>query len=157
MKRALIAALLCLASSNAFAASVSGPAALALAAAVGDRDPELNATQRLALAKLFAGQINFDFPAGQKIVVKADKIVCRVSNVAIADRTCELSFGSRVVNVAGRGANELYDAIAVAGVAADGGAGSIVEALHGLECMVEPGLVRQKSGAGADCTFTAGP
>ncbi len=83
--------------------------------------------------------------------------MCRVSNVAIADRNCELSFGLHVVNLAGRVANELYDVIAVAGLAPDGAAGSIVEALHGLECTVEPGLIRQKSGAGADCTFTAGP
>ena len=157
VKRVLIAALFCLGAPAAFAASASGPSALALAAAVGDRDPRLNAIQRLALEKLFDGRINFDFPSGQKIVVKADKIVCRVSNVAIADRSCELTFGPHVVNLAGRSANELYDAIAVAGVASDGAAGSIFEALRELECTVDPGLIRQKSGAGADCTFTAGP
>jgi hypothetical protein len=157
LKRTLIVALFCLASPAAFGASAGGPSALALAAAVGDRDPELNATQRLALAELFAGQIHFEFPSGQKIIVKADKIVCRVSNVAIADRSCELSFGPHVISLAGRVANELYDVIAVAGVAPDGAAGSIFEALHGLECAVEPGLIRQKSGAGADCAFTAGP
>jgi hypothetical protein len=157
LKRALLAAFLCLATAAAFGASAGGPSALALAAAARDRDPELNAANRLALAKLFAGQINFEFPAGQKIAVKADKIVCRVSNVAIADRSCELTFGSHVVNLAGRVANELFDVIAVAGVAPDGAAGSIIEALRGLECTVEPGLIKQKSGAGADCTFTAGP
>ncbi len=157
MKRALIAMVLGLASSAAFAAKAEGPSALALAAAVGDRDPELNAIQRLALAKLFAGQTSFEFPAGEKIIVRADKIVCRVSNVAIADRSCELNFGPHVVNLAGRVANELYDVIAVAGVAPDGAAGSIFEALQGLECTVEPGLIRQKSGAGADCAFMAGP
>jgi hypothetical protein len=157
VNRALITALLSLAAPAAFGASAGGPSALALAAAIGDRDPRLTAVQRLALARLFAGQVNFDFPAGEKIVVRADKIVCRVSNVVIADRNCELTFGLQVVSLAGRVANELYDAIAVAGVASDGAAGSIFEALHGLECTVQPGLIKQKSGAGADCTFTAGP
>jgi len=157
MKRAWLAIVFGLLSSAAFAASDTGPSALALAAAVGDRDPELHAIQRLALAKLFAGQTHFEFPAGEKIIVRADKIVCRVSNVAIADRSCELSFGPHVVNLAGRVANELFDVIAVAGVAPDGAAGSIFEALHGLECTVQPGLIRQNSGAGADCNFTAGP
>ena len=157
MKRAWLAILLGLSSPAAFADDASGPGALALAAVVGDRDPALNATHRLALARLFAGQTNFGLPAGQKIVVKADKIVCRVHNVSIIERSCELKFGPHVVNLAGRSANELYATMSVAGVPSDGAAGTIFEGLHQLGCTVDPAVAVQGAGGGADCTFTPGP
>ena len=84
----------------ASAANISGPGALALAGVVAPHETGLSAAKRLVLSKLFAGH-HPSYPAGQKIIVKANKIVCRQSNVAISQRSCALTFGSHNVNCLG--------------------------------------------------------
>jgi len=44
----------------------------------------------------------------------------------------------------------------VAGVSADGAAGSVYEALYALACTLEPGVIKQNGGGGATCAFTPG-
>ena len=39
----------------------------------------------------------------------------------------------------------------------DGAAGSVFESVTALSCTVDPSVVKQKAGGGADCTFTPGP
>ena len=155
-KRAWLAIAMVICSSDVFAADARGPSALALAALTAEHDPALGASQRIVIAKLFAGQVNFAYPAGRKITVGANNIVCRVSDVAIAQRSCALTFGDHTIKLTGRLANELYATIAVAGVSADGAAGSIYEALHGLACTLEPSVIKQSGGGGASCAFTPG-
>jgi hypothetical protein len=157
IKRACLVIALLLSGSAAFAASATGPSALALAALTAEHDSALSAAKRHVVAKLFAGHTNFPYPAGQNITIKADKIVCRVSDVAIVARSCALTFGVHTVNLTGRRANALFATIAVAGVPPDGAAGSIFEALHGLDCTLEPSVIKQNAGGGATCAFTAGP
>ena len=102
---------------------------------------------------LFA--MNSNSPAKKKIVVTADKIVCRVSDVDIAARSCELTFGKRVKIIKGRAANELYATEAMAGVPPDGAAGSIFESLSRLNCTLDPTAIKAKDGSGATCTYEA--
>jgi len=155
-KRACLAIAMVVCSSEVFAANARGPSALALAALTTEHDAALEASQRIVIAKPFAWQVNFAYPAGRKITVAANNIVCRVSDVAIVQRSCALTFGNHTVNLTGRFANELYATIAVAGVSADGAAGSIYEAIHGLACTLEPGVIKQNGGGGATCAFTPG-
>jgi hypothetical protein len=137
-------------------ANVQGAAALALAALAAEHEASLPLAQRQAVAALFDGG-RVDFPKSRTIVVKVDKIVCRVSDVAINQRSCLLTFGSRTVNLAGRRANELDATLAAAGVPPDGAAGSSFEGLSALNCTLDPSEIAQNTGGGANCAFVPGP
>lgn len=151
-----IAITLLLAPGSALAATASGSSALALAAIVAGYSPQVSARDRGALNRLFAGKLNFSYPANRTIAVKADSIVCRAGNVDITAWSCELTFGKKKVTVKGRKAHELYATIAEAGVPADGAAGSSFEALSHLDCTIDPNVIGQKAGGGASCNFDPG-
>jgi hypothetical protein len=46
--------------------------------------------------------------------------------------------------------------MAVAGVPAEGAAGSSIETISKLRCTIDPNEIMQKAGGGADCTFETG-
>jgi len=145
---------ICLAGVSAVsAASVNGPAALALAGVVAPYSPSLSASEKKAVAAFFAGKT--DVPLSKTISLTADKIVCRISNVDITARSCELTFGNTKRTLAGREANELYATEAMAGVPADGAAGSIFESLSKLNCTLDPAKIKDKAGGGAECSYGA--
>jgi hypothetical protein len=142
---------------GAHAANTSGPFALALAGLVAPHQPSLSAAKRNQVAALFAGNEAVPYPAGQSIVVSATSVVCRVSDVDITARSCQLAFPGHNVSLTGAAANALYATLATAGVPSDGAAGSIYEAVHALSCKLTPSEVKQNGGGGADCSFTVGP
>jgi len=78
---------------------------------------------------------------------------CRISNVAIAERSCEITFKKRKRSLKGREANEVFATLASAGVAAEGAAGSMIESVTKLSCTLDPAEIRDNSGGGADCSF----
>jgi hypothetical protein len=92
----------------------------------------------------------------KKISVTADKIVCKVSNVDITVRSCELTFKGARQTITGRRASEIFATEAMAGVPPDGAAGSMVESLSKLSCTLDPAEIRKKSGEGATCSFETG-
>ena len=92
----------------------------------------------------------------KKISVTADKIVCRVSNVDITARSCELTFKGAKQTITGRRASEIFATEAMAGIPADGAAGSVSESLSKLTCTLDPTEIRKKAGGGADCSFETG-
>jgi hypothetical protein len=139
--------------SAASAASTTGQAALALAAVVAEASRLLTSAEAKAVATLFAGYS--DIPYKKKITVTADKIVCRTSNVDITAHSCELTFGKTVKTINGRAANELFATEAMAGVASDNAAGSIFESLSKLKCTIDPLLIKEKGGGGAECSWEA--
>jgi hypothetical protein len=141
------------AASGPTAATTSGSVALALAGVVAPYST-LPDAEKKAVAALFAGDSNV--PTTNKIVVTADKIVCRASNVDITSRSCELTFGGHISTVKGREANEIFATEALAGVPPDGAAGTIFEALSKLSCTLDPAVIKDKSGGGANCTFEPG-
>jgi hypothetical protein len=161
--KTLTALTLCLAVGQAAAVSTAsaasgtagGPAALALGAMVATHSP-LRAYDKRVVARLFDGNSNFGFPAGKKLSVTADSIVCRASNVDITSRSCELTFKTGKRTVKGREANDISATLAAAGVASEGAAGSIVESVTKLECTIDPNVIKQKAGGGAQCTFETG-
>lgn len=141
----------------ASAGSTSGSTALALAGVVAPYS-SLPAAEKKAVAAFFAGDTNVSYSG--KIIVTADKIVCRISDVDITARSCELTFTSesgkgpsKMRTIKGREANELYATEALAGVPSDGAAGSIFESLSKLSCTLDPKALKDKGGGGADCTF----
>lgn len=137
--------------SAAAAETANGSAGLALAAVVATASPLLTSAERKAVDELFAENSNISYR--KKIVVTADKIVCRTSNVDITLRSCELSFGKKTKTINGRAANELYATEAMAGVPADAAAGTNYESVAKLSCTLDPQAIKQKDGSGANCSY----
>ena len=139
----------------AVAVTAAAPLALAIAAVVAPYSPLLSVRDKRVVARLLEGGANVE--VSPRISVKADSIVCRVSNVDITLRGCELTFGTYKRGIEGRAANELYATLSAAGLTAEGAAGSMIESIRNLDCTLTPGLIRQKAGGGAECTFETGP
>jgi len=146
----VLAVSLSLGAGSAEAASITGQASLALAGVVALYAP-LPAANRKAVAALFKGDTNF--PYKPKISVMAEKIVCKTSNVDITARSCELTFKTGNKALRGREANELYATAAMAGIAAEGAAGSNVQNFSKLNCTLDPKAIKDKAGGGAECTY----
>jgi hypothetical protein len=138
---------------SAGSATASGSAALALAGVVAPYSC-LPSAEKRTVAALFAGQANVGY--SKKISVTADKIVCRISNVDITARSCELTFKTSKRTLKGRAANELFATEAMAGVPSDGAAGSVFESLTKLNCTLDPREIRERAGGGANCSFETG-
>jgi hypothetical protein len=159
MKKLIISALaLTVGQTAAFAApgTAAGPTALALAAVIAQHSPAVRAFDRRVIARLFRGNTSFGFTPNTKISVDADSVVCRVSNVDITSRSCELSFGARKRTLTGREANEVGATAAAAGVPSEGAAGSSIETISKLRCTIDPNEIMQKAGGGANCSFETG-
>ena len=159
MKKLMISAVaLAVVQSSASAApgSASGPTALALAAVIAQHSPAVRAFDKRVIARLFRGNTRFGFTPNTKISVDADSLVCRVSNVDITQRSCELTFGARKRTLTGREANELGATAAAAGVPSEGAAGSSIESISKLRCTIDPNEIMQKAGGGANCNFETG-
>jgi hypothetical protein len=139
---------------SAAPATANGPAALALAGVVALYSPLLTADEREAVSAFFVGQSGVRY--AKKISVTADRIVCKVSNVDITARSCELNFKGAKQTITGRRASEIFATEAMAGVPADGAAGSVSESLSKLNCTLDPAEIKQKAGGGATCTFETG-
>ncbi len=135
-------------------ASASGPTALAVAAVIAQYSPLLSAYEKRTIAGLFDGNVK----AGdkRKLTVAAETVTCRISNVAIAERSCEIAFKKGKRSLKGREANEVFATLASAGVTAEGAAGSMIEGVTKLSCMLDPAVIKDNSGGGADCSFGAG-
>jgi len=138
---------------TAFAGSIDGNGALALAALVAEHSPNVKASDKIVLEKFLNGQANLPYPPNKKITVAAGAVTCRASDVDITQHSCDLTFAAKRVATQGRKAHELYATLAEVGVPPDGAAGSIFEAVSNLDCTIEPGEVKQKAGGGAHCTF----
>ena len=151
--RFLLLAAVLTAPEPALAETIDGSGALALAALVGQNSPLVTPAAKALLTKLLDGETKASFPAGQTIAVKADKLVCKASNVDITLHSCELVFGTRTARLTGRLAHELYATLTEVGVPSDGAAGSIYEALTKLTCTIDPNEVKQMSGGGAHCDY----
>jgi hypothetical protein len=154
---AAIAALAVLPAARA-GAEMAGTAgsALALAALVAPYSPTLATGDKRVIDALFNGNPNAAYPAGKQIAVAADKIVCKSGNVDITLHSCALTFGAKTVTVSGWRAHELYATIGEVGVPVDGAMGTLFEALSQLNCTIDPGVIKQKAGGGASCSFTPG-
>ena len=155
MRNMALAALLLAAPHGASAANVNGSGALALAALIAEYSPVLRAKQKDTMHHLLYGVLTPP-PPPEKIVVKADKIVCRANNVDITEHSCALTLGHRTVDLKGRRAHELYATIDEVGVPPDGAAGSVFKSLSKLDCTIDPNEIAQKTGGGASCTFDPG-
>jgi len=143
-------------SASAAPGSASGPTALALAAVIAQHSPAVRAFDKRVIARLFRGNTRFGFTPNTKISVDADSVVCRVSNVDITQRSCELTFGSRKRTLTGREANEVGATAATAGVPSEGAAGSSIESISKLRCTIDANEIMQKAGGGANCNFETG-
>jgi hypothetical protein len=133
--------------------SVTGATALAVAAVVAQYSPLLSAGDKKVIAGLFDGKVKSNYPK-KKLSVSADSVMCRISNVAIADRSCEITFGKKAKHsLKGREANELYATLATAGINAEGAAGSMIENVTKFSCTLDPAVIKDNSGGGADCSL----
>jgi hypothetical protein len=131
----------------------SGPGALALAALVGQYSPTVSASQKLELARILDSNLQGITSTTAVVSVKVGSVACRMSDVAISQRSCALIFGTKTITVNGRRANELLGTLAEAGVQSDGAAGTIWFSITHLSCAISPALILQNDSAGADCTY----
>jgi hypothetical protein len=140
--------------SPASAASVtaSGPSALALAAVVASHGSLLGSFHKRAMSRWFDGKGVF-ITRMNKITVEADSIICKMSDIDITARSCDLTFKSHKRTLTGRDANEVYATLALASVMSEGAAGPIAEGITNLECTIDPTLIKVKAGGGASCSF----
>jgi hypothetical protein len=158
MTRLVLAALaLALTPFGAIAATIDGNGALALAALVAERSSSLSVHDKRLMVRMLNGDLGFSAPAGRTIAVVADAVVCKAGDVDISAHACELSFGAAKRMLVGRAAHELYATLAEIGAPPDGAAGTIYEAVTQLRCTIDPSAVKQRAGAGAECTFMRGP
>jgi len=82
--------------------SATGSTALAIAAVIAPYSPLLSAHEKTTIACLFDGNAS----AGKKLAVTAESIICRVGNVDITARSCEITFKKGKRTLKGRQANE---------------------------------------------------
>jgi hypothetical protein len=153
VKRGVVYAIAVMFVGPAFAADATGNAALSLAALVGQHSPTLTPREKRLLSAYLEGRPKSDYPPGKKVVVRADEATCRISDVDITAKSCDLKFGARAVSFGGRQAQELYATLIEAGVPSSGAAGSIYESVKALACTIDPAAVREEGGGGANCTF----
>jgi hypothetical protein len=129
--------------------SLTGSTALAVAAVIAPYSPLLSAHEKRTIADLFNGHAG----AGNKLTVTAALIVCRVSNVDITARSCELTFDKGARPLKGREANEVNATLTAAGAIAQGAAGSMIQTVTNLSCTLDPNVIKDNAGGGADCSF----
>ena len=129
--------------------SVSGSTALAVAAVIAQHSRLLSVFEKRAIAGLFNGKAR----AGKKLTVTAESIVCRVGNVDITERSCEMTFDKGSRTLKGREANEVNATLTAAGAVAQGAAGSMIQTVTKLSCTLDPNVIKENSGGGADCSF----
>jgi hypothetical protein len=154
MPRAILLALpLLLLSQMAHAADTAGHSAVALAGVIAEHVPTLSAHDKSVMAILFKGH-EAPYPAGKKIIIKADAVTCLAGDVSINTFSCDLKFGKSTITVTGRKGNEIYATLIEAGVPGSGAAGKIYEAVVKLDCTIDPNQIKQKDGGGASCSFT---
>ena len=147
MKKPIIPALaLTILQNTASAApgTATEPTALALAAVIAQHSPAVRAFDKRVIARLFRGNTS----PNTKICVDADSAVCRVTDVDITSRSCDLSFGSRKRTLTGREANELP------GAPSQGAAGSSTESVSKLRCTIDLNEIVRKTGGGATAPST---
>jgi hypothetical protein len=157
MGRLLLAAItLAFLNGDAAAAMAPGSAdgALALAGLVAQNSPVLPVQAKRGMALALDGDLAS--LKTQPITVKADRVICRASQVDLASHACDLSFGGRTVTIKGRKAHELYATIAEVGVPASGAAGSLYEAIVRLTRTIDLAALKRRDGTGAACTFASG-
>ncbi len=141
----------------AAAAGVMGNSALALSALVAANSPVLSAGDKRVMAALFDGQIDVPLPAGKKISVQADGIICKAGDVDITHHACTLAFGKQTSTLTGRAAHEFFATMIEVGVQPEGAAGAMYAGISHLNCTVDPNEVEQQDGGGATCNFDADP
>jgi hypothetical protein len=154
MKRtALLVLSLLFPSHAAFAGTLAGNQALALAALVAENSPRLDAKDKRIMLRMLDGNLNFRFPAHKKISVLADSISCSAGDVDISAHSCELKFGHATRVLKGRRAHELFATLVEVGAPSEGAAGRVFESISHLACTIHPNEVKEEAGGGADCTF----
>jgi hypothetical protein len=150
---ALLVPLLLLSGHAAFAESLTGNKALALAALVAENSPQLGATDKRIMMRMLDGNLHFRFPPNKKISVLADRISCSAGDVDISEHSCELQFGNATPVLHGRRAHELFATLVEAGAGSQGAAGRVFAVISHLTCAIHPNEVKEKGGGGAECTF----
>jgi len=76
----------------------------------------LSGNEKGVLAKYLDGHADVIFKKGKTIVVKADAVHCRISNVDITVHSCDLTFGGKKKTLTGRKAHEIYATLVENGV-----------------------------------------
>jgi hypothetical protein len=138
---------------SAAPATASGAGALAVAAVLAQYSPLVTTSDKRCIANLFEGR----HTCSKKLLIAVKSVLCRVGNVDITARSCEIDFGKKPKrSLKGRAANEVYATLSVAGAVSEGAAGTIFQSVSKLQCKLDAREIRQNAGDGADCSFLTG-
>jgi len=150
MKKPIIPALaLTILQNTASAApgTATEPTALALASVIAQHSPTVRTFDKRVIARLFRGNTS----PNTKICVDADCAVCRVTDVDITSRSCDLSFGSLKTHAdRARSQRTCWRSL-------EGAARSRTESVPKLRCTIDPNEIMRKAGGGATYTFDVSP
>lgn len=157
MKRIILSVLVLFGASQAAEAqTISGSAAVSLAAGVAQLSPFVAAPSKTLLDAYANGRADAPHPRGLRVRVAASSVTCRAGNVDITAHSCTIRFANGpTVSSGGRSAHELYATLIEAGVQPDGAAGSIYTAVSDLVCTIDADEIAQRTGGGANCSFAA--
>jgi hypothetical protein len=134
--------------------TASGAASLAVAAVLAQYSPLVTAREKRCIASLFEGTRP---TCNNKLSIAVVSVLCRVGNVDITARSCEIDFGKKPKrSLKGRAANEVYATLSVAGAVSEGAAGTIFQSVSKLQCKLDPREIRKNAGDGAGCSFRTG-
>jgi cytochrome c oxidase subunit II len=135
--------------------NVPGIGSIALASLAAEYSPLLRAKEKKVMADLLEGRLHFKY-SPKKISVEADSIICRASNVALANRACDLKFGTKTIIIKGRKAHELFATLAEIGAPSSGAAGTIDYSISHVKCAIDPGESSATTAEAVSASLTLG-
>ena len=148
----LAASLLLAGGANAAPSTLHGNAALTVAVLVGQYSPALSFSQKHILYKFLAGVGTFP-SSNAPIHFHVDAIHCQLGDVALTEHKCQITYGSEVVDENGEEGAAILANLALAGVFADGAAGTIHFDMTDINCTIDVAVVKSPSGGGVTCTY----
>ena len=149
----LAASLLLAGRANAAPSTLHGNAALTVAALVGQYSPALSASQKHILYKFLAGVGTFP-SSNAPIHFHVNAIQCQLGDVALTVHRCQITYGGVVTNENGEEGAAILANMALAGVLADGAAGTIHYGMTNINCTIDVAEVKSPTGGGVTCTYT---
>jgi len=147
-----LAALVGVGAANAAPSTMGGNAALTVAALVGQSSPSLSAAQKHVLMKFLGGVTNFP-SSNAPIHLHVDAIHCQLGDVSLVEHKCQITYGAATTSENGEEGAAILANLALAGVFADGAAGTIHYDATDINCTIDVAVVKTPSGGGVTCTY----
>ena len=149
----VLTAMLGFGAASAAPSTMGGNAALTVASLVAPYSPGLTAGQKHVLHMFLAGTTSFA-SSNAPIHLHVDAIHCQLGDVSIVTHRCQIIYGGATTSENGEEGAAILANMALAGVFADGAAGTIHYDVTNLNCTIDVAMVKSNGGGGVACTYT---